>query len=514
VSRSSVEIKDTLPMGGSSVPTDRQSGRLAIWGMWTLIAYTVIRNILAASSRPFWFDELCTVAVAGQSTLRDVSHAAIASADSHPLGFYVTEWVFRRLFSNQEIAYRLPSIIAFACVLWCIFVFIRKRNSAACAFVCASCLLLTPLLRPYAIEARGYSLISACLAFALVCYQHAPKLRWMVLMGLAFFAAESWHFLSIYGFVPFAGAELAMFARSRKIRWPVWLALLAGFFPLFASARVLVNIKRFYGSNISDKPSLFATANAYSLMLKSFPPIAIAVVVTLSMVTLWTIANPTPGVSAAERNTDAVEHWLCFGFLMLPIVAFGAALVFHGAFEERYALPMVLGLPLSAAYIWRLVSRRGAVLVVTFIFIAVALQEASVWQSGIGTLIPPSASVERLVASAGHADLPVVISDGHDYLAVAHYARDPRRYLDVVDAQQVVTYIGTDAIDRQMPALKCCLPVQVYQFNEFASGHSRFLLYSGGGDWDWWATRLTRDGDSVELLAIDGARKVYLVNLK
>lgn len=514
MSKSSVEIKDTLPVDSSSLPADRLSDRLAVRGMWALIAYTVIRNILAASSRPFWFDELCTVAVAGQSTLRDVSHAAIASFDSHPLAFYATEWVFRRVFSNQEIAYRLPSIIAFACTLWCVFVFIRKRNSAACALVCASCLLLTPLLRPYAIEARSYSLISACLAFALVCYQHAPKLRWMILMGLAFFAAESWHYLSIYGFVPFAGAELAMFTRSRKIRWPVWLALLVGFLPLFASARVLVNIKRFYGSNIWDKPSLFATANAYSLMLKSFPPIAIAVVVTLSVITLWTIANPPPGVPATERNADAVEHWLSFGFLMLPIVAFLAAVIFHGAFEERYALPMVLGLPLSAAYLWRLVSRRGAVLMMAFIFIAVALQEASVLQSAMGPLIPPSASVERLVASAGHADLRVVISDAHDYLAVAHYAQDPGRYLNVVDAPQAVTYIRTDAIDRQMPALKCCLPIQVYQFNEFASEHSRFLLYSGGGDWDWWPTRLARDGDSLELLAIEGTRKVYLVSLK
>lgn len=514
MSRSGVELDDTLPMRGSSVPADRQADRLASWGMWALIAYTLIRNILAAASRPFWFDELCTVAVAGQSTLREVARATVASEDSHPLGFYATEWVFRRLLSNQEIAYRLPSIIAFACVLWCVFVFIRKRNSAACAFVCASSLLLTPLLRPYAIEARGYCLISACLAFAAVCYQHAPKLRWMILMGLAFFAAESWHYMAIYGFVPFAGAELVMFARSRKIRWPVWLALLAGFVPLFASVRVLANLKRFYGPNIWDKPSLFATANVYSLMLKSFPPVAVAVVATLSIVTLWTIANPSLEVPVTERSADAVEHWLTFGFLMLPIIAFLTAAVFHGAFEERYALPMVLGIPLSAAYVWRVLSPRGAILLSAFIFIALGLQEASLWQSGMERFVPPSTSMEQLVASAGHAELPVVVSDAHDYLVLAHYARDPRRYVDVVDAPQAVIYARTDTIDRQMPALKCCLPIQVYEFTEFASEHSQFLLYSGGGDWDWWPTRLAKDGDSLELLAIEGPRKVYLVSLK
>jgi hypothetical protein len=514
VSQSGVGLKDTVAMRGSSVPADRRAGRLATWGMCALIAYTVIRNILAAASKPFWFDELCTLAIAGQSTLRDVSRATVASEDSHPLGFYVTEWFFRKLFSNQEIAYRLPSIIAFACILWCVFVFIRRRNSAACALFCTSCLLLTPMLRPYAIEARGYCLMSACLAIALVCYQHAPKLRWMIFMGLAFFAAESWHYMSIYGFVPFAGAEFAMLTRSRKIRWPVWVALSAGFVPLFASARVLANLKRFYGANIWDKPSLFAAANVYSLMLKSFPPIAVAVVATLSIITLWAIANPTPGGSATERSADIGERWLSFGFLMLPIIAFLAAVVSHGAFEERYAIPMVLGIPLSAAYMWRVLSFRGAILLWVFIFIAIALQEVSLWRGGAGRFVAPSTSMERLVASAGHAELPVVASDAHDYMVLAHYASDPQRYVDVVDAPQAVLYTGTDTIDRQMPALKCCLPIQVYEFGEFASGHPRFLLYSGGGDWDWWPTRLTRDGDSLELIATEGPRKVYLVSLK
>jgi hypothetical protein len=237
-------------------------------------------------------------------------------------------------------------------------------------------------------------------------------------------------------------------------------------------------------------------------------------VATLSIITLWTAVNPAKGMSATERGADAAEHWLSFGFLMLPIVAFLAAVVSHGAFEERYALPMVLGIPLSAAYVWRLLGFRGAILLSAFIFIAVALQEGSLWQSGMGRLVPPSMAVEQIVASVGHAELPVVVSDAHDYLAIAHYARDPLRYLDVVDAPEAVVYTGTDAIDRQMPALQCCLPIQVYQFSEFASEHSRFLLYSGGGDWDWWPTRLARDGDLLELLATEGPRKVYLVSLK
>jgi hypothetical protein len=38
--------------------------KLATLGLAALIAYAAVRNIVCAASRPFWYDELCTVAIA------------------------------------------------------------------------------------------------------------------------------------------------------------------------------------------------------------------------------------------------------------------------------------------------------------------------------------------------------------------------------------------------------------------------------------------------------------------
>ena len=52
--------------------------------------------------------------------------------------------------------------------------------------------------------------------------------------------------------------------------------------------------------------------------------------------------------------------------------------------------------------------------------------------------------------------------------------------------------------------------LQVYSYSKFAAQHARFLLYSGGGQWDWWTARLVNDGDSLQLLAEEQNRRVYL----
>ena len=84
----------------------------------------------------------------------------------------------------------------------------------------------------------------------------------------------------------------------------------------------------------------------------------------------------------------------------------------------------------------------------------------------------------------------------------------------MVDREQSIVYSGSDSLDRQMSALQCCLPLQVYNFRDFASQHATFLLYSGGGEWDWWPFRLLHDGYSLQLLAADKSHRLYLATVK
>ena len=506
--------KDTRPLA-PELPR-QNSDRLAVWALWILLAYTLVRNVFAALARPFWFDELITVAIAGQHRLLAVWNGTGKAKDANPPPFYILEKLFSTLPGNEHLVYRLASILGFACMLACIFIFIKRRFGGPLALLCSSTLLLTPFLRPYAVEARPYSLVAASLAFALVCYQQAPSIGWMILMAAALTTAETLHYYSIFAFVPFAAAELAVSLRIQRMRWSIWIALAAGFAPLAVFWPLLNGLRHFYSSHIWDPPSLFATANTYSLLFRTSVPIALGMVACLSA-TAFFLSDPPPSKTENASIGAVSDRWLVIAFLALPILVFVITKLMHGAYTERYVLPALFGLPLSLAYVLRCLNRKGLALAAIFILAAVGLQETFFWQSAIHDarhFASPAEPVEKLVARAGFAELPVVVSDGEDYLQLAHYSRDSKRFLSLVDPPQAIAYIHTDSVDLQLPLLGCCAPVQIYSFQKFRAQHQRFLLYSGGGAFDWWPARLLNDGDSLQLLANDQNRRVYLVNLK
>jgi hypothetical protein len=483
--------------------------RFGNWGIWILIAYTAARDVWAAASRPFWYDELCTVAVARPVTVSGVWKALQAARDSNPPLFYVIEHFASKLSGNELVAYRLPSIAAFCCALLWVFAVIRKRTGSAVALLCSSSLLLTPLYRPYAVEARPYSMMVACIAIALLCYQRAPRSGWIVMMAVSLAAAEALHFYALFGFIPFAVAE-GLFFRARRLR--VWMALAIGLVPLAASWPQLRALKDFYGAHFWAPATLVRAVSAYALFLKMFAPIALAVVVVLSIGALR---------SAADVPDDSLpERWLAVAFLAVPLIEFVAIKLAHGGFVERYAIPGILGIPLSLAYLLRMFGKRSVALFAAFVLVAVVLQEAYFWeaeQDAFGRFASPADAPERLMNSAkAESDLPIVVSDGHDYVPIAYYAAPDRRkrFVAIVDREKAVTYSGSDSLDQQMPGLQCCLPVQVYNFRDFARANASFFVYSGGGDWDWWPRSLLDDGYSLQLLATEQNHRLYLARLK
>ncbi|MGB8591370.1 MAG: hypothetical protein WCD40_08315, partial [Candidatus Acidiferrales bacterium] len=131
-------------------------------------------------------------------------------------------------------------------------------------------------------------------------------------------------------------------------------------------------------------------------------------------------------------------------------------------------------------------------------------------------------SIERLVKSAGHEDLPVAVSDALEFLPLAHYAEPywQGRFVFLVDPERSLEFIGTDNLDKQVAVLRAFAPIHVYDFLDFADKYPTYLLYSDDGREafgnvegpDWWPVRLARDGYSLDLVAAQGTRKIYLVS--
>ena len=122
--------------------------------------------------------------------------------------------------------------------------------------------------------------------------------------------------------------------------------------------------------------------------------------------------------------------------------------------------------------------------------------------------------MERLVSVAVRPELPVVVSDVQEYMQAAHYAKAPQRFLAIVDSPSTVAYTRSDSADLQMAALKCCLPLQVYPFREFAGAAPDISFVFGRGGLGLVAGAA---GSGRRYAAVDRdrrQRKIYLVKLK
>ncbi|MGA8367337.1 MAG: glycosyltransferase family 39 protein, partial [Candidatus Acidiferrales bacterium] len=244
------------------------SEKLALCGLWVLIGYTLVQDLFAAAATPFSGDELLTLIVARQSSPSMIRSALARGADGQPPPFYLVERAAVALGPKMEIALRLPSILAFACVLLFVFVFVKRRSGPVYALVCAALLLDTVLYYPFAINARPYELLVACIALALVCYQRAPETRWVILMGLSLLAAEAMHYYAIFAFAPFGIAEIAQSLKTHRLRLGVWLALACGILPLAIFWPLLRLLKQMYGAHLWDEPILSRAATSYAWFLR------------------------------------------------------------------------------------------------------------------------------------------------------------------------------------------------------------------------------------------------------
>jgi hypothetical protein len=502
---------------------------LAIGGLVALVVYSVVRSVIAAAAKPLWFDEICTWIIARLSSAQAIWQALKNAADGQPPLFYLIEAHFGSLIRQQEIAFRIPSILGFACVLVFVFAFTRKRSTAGYALLSSALLLLTILFDTYAIEARPYSLEVACFALALLCYQHAPAARWMVLMGLALGLAESLHYYAVFALVPFGAAEIALFWKTRRFRLSVWLALLCGCVPLLWLFPLLRALQITYGQHLLAPASLVRTLAIYGWIFASHSNVVLVSALVMAGAAALLVAGAaviqallkSPQLrNAWASDPCAHEHILALGFLALPFIAYAGAKIGHGLLLDRYVLSMVLGIPLAACYLLPRLGRKSRTVFVVVAILLLTVREARFWISQDHHVGQPQFSwipVEEMVNAAGHPSLPVVISSAVQYLELNHYASaelDDRLVL-LVDPPKAIEYDGSDSGDRQMLILRSYAPMHVEEFPSFRIARPEFLLFSNGNPrLDWWPARFRGEsGAELRVLATQGPWTIYLVKL-
>jgi hypothetical protein len=493
------------------------SKKLIYTCMGFLVVYVIVRGIVGAAAKPLWFDELLTLAVAGQPNLHALWNAVSSGFDAQPPLFDLVERVAMRLASNKEVALRLPSIFAFPCVLICVFICTKKRSGELIAFLCALILLSTNLFQTYSIEARPYSMVIACIAFALVCYQRLPSSRWAAMLGISLLIAESLHYYAILSVIPFGLAETALLLKTRQFRWPVWLALVFGLFPLIVFWPLLRTLRMYYGA--ISPPAHSAVLEYYN----SFFPIEGALGVSLAAVSVAAIAcsrvrfGTAPSLGANDNDVDLAEGTLLVSLSLLPLIGYVFVRAMHTGLYGRYLLATAIGIILGMASSLSTVRPKGLALFAIFIFSAMGVRELRFWRHlGQNPFDPfPPSLPGKLVQSAGHEDLPIVVCDGLQYLELAYYSPSQLsgRLVYLADEDKELSYVGSNSFARTIKRASAFFPLHVADYSSFTSAHSEFLMYTGIYGSTYWLTDFTREGSLVQLLAT-GDGFIYLIKMK
>jgi uncharacterized membrane protein len=470
------------------------------------MVYAVASGLYRAAHTPLWFDEIATVAVASQGSAAAIWHALASAADSNPPTFYLLELAVQRLIADPAIAYRLAPLAAFVATCVGLFQFVRTRSGDAAALAAALLLFITPLFTLYAVEARPYTLVVACVAWALVMWQRAERPRAAVALGLCLTAASLFHYYAIAALAPFALAEAARWLRRRQFRARVWTALAAACVPVALFSPLLASFKNEYQSTFWARPKLAgAYAELSGVSDRWAPPIML--LATLALVLCFR-RRSEPRSTTTLPAIPVEEALLLVGLIALPALLYFPAALLDIPLAPRYVLFMLLGVCAATAVA---VSRspRGLPWLLAGTVLIVAAGEVAYWRVG---RFPENSSrqhfdgqsLRRLVSQAQAEDLPVVASNGLKYLAVAYYAESAATMpFYVTDPAAALEQMGTDAADRALLKLAPFLPMRLEERSSFLARHPVFLIYSEGEVWDWLPDRLVRDGHSVRVLGVE-----------
>ena len=433
-----------------------------------LLAYIAVAGLVQAANRAFWFDEIFTVAIARLGSMTDVWRALAGAADTSPPGFYVIERSLSGLIPNELIGFRLASIVAVPLTCLCLFVFLaaryrpgggRDRRRPAAADGALQYVLgrsATLCADGECAGVRGGRLAEG-IGAALVVRAGADARR----VGLI-------DYYAVFALLPFAAAELTWSVVQKGYRPRVWLALTAGGLSFVAYWPLLRGLRDTYGQHYWAKASIFRAIASYDenpslltvgAMLGLVAVLSGALVVYLARTVVPRADDPIP------PDVPPAHCVLALGLLWLPWVALLAAKVGGGGVAARYTIGATLGLALSAGYVAYWLGRRASAVILMCLLLAFASKEVVFWgaeDDGRNVRRVDIDGFERLL-SQGEASLPVVVTNGREFVPLAYYA--PRhitgRLVALVDPQAAREHTGTDSIELDIEVLQRYLPIVV-----------------------------------------------------
>ena len=446
------------------------------------LSLMAIALVVRAAGRSFWFDEMATWEMVQLDGWSARVEALGKGADSQPPLFYTIEATALALPLPENIALRIPSILAFLAGTAGVYLAATLLATEWAGLAAAGVWALTSAM-PYGLEARPYGLWMAAAAWAIACFIGATLYpadrRWTLGLAAALSLAVCVHYFAVTLLPPLAIAGLIHDVRRRKIFWRLWLALVPAAalfileFPLLQTFRALYaphfwtktagrELLSWYHDVLLHPAEIAALIGAGAAIFafqcwreRAWPRWALAPVTLLLMLALL----PLPARLLVER----FQFNLAFRYLvsLVPAVAIIGGMVAAGLVRVgRFRVA-----PL-------------AILMPTVAFALITIQQPFRWaahQDSQGT-VPFR---QRLLADPR---LPIVIGTSFDYLTWNHYEQDTAlraRLFALSDSNLAIRYTHTDSIDLAVALLPGAQTRQVANPTLFVSVYPQFYLITG-----------------------------------
>jgi len=464
-------------------------------GMAGLLCLLFVALVGLAASDYLWYDELVIVRVAALPGWHDIWNFYASGLDTIGLLYALVLHALRGLPADEEIRSRLPAIVSFLAMLWCVFVFVRRRYAAVYAFAVVLLLTTFPLLA-FAVFAKSYAVELAGLAFAMICWQKGLQGRnWWSAVGVwcGLALAISSHTFGIFLVVPFAAAQWWADARRGQVSWEMWTALVlfpAVMLPVLPGA---LRASKLYGSNFWSKPNSDLMKQTYIDYFATNWRFLVILLIAGLIVSL-VLAERKGTTQAAEKTRGfSGPEWVLVGLLTaLPAYVLPASYLLH-AYRADYVLGFAIGLGVLLVTVFAEQSRRTGVagLVLLILFAAVTLKvDLKTIPAGVRALVHPR-GVHAALAEEYNSDpwvkllegndLPVVVGDHLLYTRLECYAPDElkRRLYFLTDFAEVSAYPLSETSQRNFLLFGNRLGYQTMDIGAFLPEHRHALVAVG-----------------------------------
>jgi hypothetical protein len=208
------------------------------------------------------------------------------------------------------------------------------------------------------------------------------------------------------------------------------------------------------------------------------------------------------------------------GFAAIPVLAVTLGILYTGAFTNRYAITAIIGMSILTAYAIRnLLDSRTAIALTLFIsiFIYFLLSGVRHYQM-LSEVRLTNRQTQSFLREHCRNGLPIVVSDPHAFMTLAHYGSPDiaGRIVYLADPEASLRYLGHNSVEKGMlDLIKPVFGLNVQEYHRYLRNEERFMVYTRPANaFNWLLSDLNSKSAMIEMRGRDHDALILFVQPK